>query len=353
MCLISYWGNIIEPMELARVFVLTKDEYDLIGDFVAYYSMLFGHQNVIVVDNGSTHPSVLRTYAKHREKGGVVVSDHRKLYMHHDMLTRVMYEHRKSAKFLIPVDTDEFLYRSDEDIRLDRESIERCLLSLPLDATILRFGSFLGSIVQVYSADYVNQKHERPAAHITQFYNQNWSKVFFRGPSFVSVKQGNHFGQVTGGRTVTVSNLGLLHFHETGPRRTYERCRLSIEGYGHFNIHSSLEYQLGCCRGCEHRLGGHRLVQYQKLLKRMLALKIYMKASDGNSLPSVLLLGKLEALDDIVEIKQKARRWGKLRKKCDVDGMCVGTLLFSDSMVPHVHPISINQVSLCLKTVCA
>ena len=216
---------------LAKVFVFTRDEYDLIEDFLTYHGTLFGYQNLVVIDNDSRHPDVLKVYDRFRAMGVEIVIDRRDMNHFPRILTEHMLRHRESARFLVPLDTDEFIFHSQGDdvaASMARISDE--------DVCITRFKEVYESVADPTQTGYVRHKHSRPAREITNFRVQGWDKVFFSSRYFRSVSHGNHDGSVTGGRREVSPELCLLHFHNTGRRRQLERSIMSIRGYKHVNL---------------------------------------------------------------------------------------------------------------------
>lgn len=271
---------------LAKVVVLTRDEYDLIEDFLIHHGALFGFENIVVVDNGSKDARVLEVYERYRAKGVTVESDVRAMTSMAQMVTDALQRHRGSCRFLIPLDTDEFMVHgtleslsksegqqassNHEDIK---KRISEELEAIPDDVSVLRYGRFLGSIPDPESDDYVAFKHQRPARSVTTFYDQGWDKLIVRGDAFVAISQGNHHARTAYGRTLTLENFGLLHFHETGAARKRERCLMSMRGYRqiHFlEAQGTLEGQLRACNELikQKLFGGHRIEQYVVFLRR-------------------------------------------------------------------------------------
>ena len=49
-----------DGVALAKVILITRDEHELIDDFVEYYgNVLFGMRNVVVIDNGNNRRTKL------------------------------------------------------------------------------------------------------------------------------------------------------------------------------------------------------------------------------------------------------------------------------------------------------
>ena len=190
---------------LAKVILITKDEHDLIADFLAFYGGLFGRENVVVVDNGSdtgasgasrasrASEAVQAAYREHRAAGGEVRVDARPFVD----AVRFMGEHMRSlvgtCEFILPLETDEFVFlmdrAGDAGYATAREDVEAALRALPDDVSVLRYGAFLGSSVDPAEAGYRDGAYGRPARQITRFHDQGWDKVIVRASRFESMAQ--------------------------------------------------------------------------------------------------------------------------------------------------------------------
>lgn len=364
---------------LAKIVVFTKDEYDLIHDFLEYHGLVFGHENIVVVDNGSTHPEVLRVYEHFSALGTVVVKDTRSVQCHSDILNARMTGLRTSCHYLIPLDTDEFIVidpisritvtpAHDRGSESESESESGCtcgpdavraefiaLLSTSSssnspgqgqgddrrEAGTIRFnevyqsipdsgafGAFVDSDADAPNApnalslscgrhepQYQQQQqqqrrrrlfqHRRPAREIRWFSAQGWDKVFFRSSTFLAVEHGNHRGVTTSGGTITAPRLSLLHFHNTGRGRQWERCRTSITGYRQFDVDGNIESQL---TACEHIIseggafGGHRVEQYYEMLMREFVVTLFASVTGGR-LPSAEYMRSALELKSFSDVK--------------------------------------------------
>lgn len=284
---------------LAKIFVFTRDEYDLIGDFLSYHGALFGYENIVVVDNNSTHPSVLRTYDAFRKLGCEIVQDARNMNHFPRILTENMLRHRGTARFLIPLDTDEFIFHKDPggDVRQSLSSIDDTQMS------IIRFQEVYESVADPDHVGYVKHKHTRPAREITRFKVQGWDKVFFSSHYFRAVSHGNHDGITTGGSRLLSPNLCLLHFHNTGRRRQLERCLVSIRGYVHLNMShvdtmtTRMDHMESVLREAEATLrgvglvGGHRIEHFYAIMTRRWVVQVFHGVT--GKYPSIQYVNKI------------------------------------------------------------
>lgn len=301
-------GNIkVDGKSLAKVIVLSKDEYDLIEDFICHHGRIFGYENIVIVDNGSSDPRVLDVYRKYRELGVTIESDsERSMLNMAQIVTDAMRRHAPSCHFLVPLDTDEFIWTpgSEEmDAHRVREHLED-ILSNKDEVSVIRYKCFLGSVADASNMDYIGHKHLRPARSITTFYDQGWDKLIVRSERFVSILQGNHHVHVQKGTTMTSHLLGLLHFHETGAARKLERCMMSMEGYKQVSLKDHLQKSLDdkiieCDRLVSQKLfGGHRIEQYREMLRREKVCRVYAH-----------LVGALPSSATAVEIAKNPHAW--------------------------------------------
>ncbi|PNG99496.1 hypothetical protein TSOC_014718 [Tetrabaena socialis] len=290
---------------LVKIIVLTRNEYDLIEDFLTFYGFVFGVENIVLVDNGSDDPRVWEVYRKYHASGLTVIHEPaRNMLAMASIVTAACTLYKDSCDFLLPLDTDEFMFLpaaphiSGSEFR---DCILRHLRDLPKDVSVLKYGKFFGSIPDASSHDYVGYKHQRPARSIMTFYDQAWDKVIVRAPVFRSVSQGNHAAVVDSGRTDVSAVLGLLHFHETGMARQRERCIMSILGYRMFDPHGmNLDEQLRACDivADKHMCGGHRVKQYRTLLRREMICREFKR-----------LLLRLPSLNEMLRLTDHENAW--------------------------------------------
>jgi len=217
---------------VAKIFTVTKDEYDLIDDFIIYYGKIFGYQNLIIIDNMSTDKNVLDVYKKYPEIKIYYEEGYQK-DKQGEYFTKYMNMYKNQAKYLIGVDTDEFIYvmNNDESTSYD---IMGYLNKLSDKYDMFKIKYYDWSIPNKNSSDYVNYKHTRPVRHIDMFKrcpDENITrKVFYRASNFISTMCGNHNGNTTTNKTY-ITRLGYFHYSNTGKKRTLERALNICIGY--------------------------------------------------------------------------------------------------------------------------
>jgi len=256
--------------DIAKVFTVTKNEYDLIEDFINYHGKIFGYTNVVIIDNGSDNPHVLDVYKRYKQLGIIVENSvGYKNSQQGDHFTSVMNKYKSSTEFLIGLDTDCFFC---VNMRCDRESIISYLMSLPRHCDIFVMNRFLLSVVDTTSSNYKDNKLIRPT-DCTQFVLRNGyaglvvHHVFFRGASFLSTENGNHGGSTTMNRRHFCKEVEYVHYHDTGKRRHLERCKQILLAYGYIREDMTETEQLDSLVHNPDGAGLHRQRQYISYLR--------------------------------------------------------------------------------------
>ena len=341
------------PKTLCKIVTLSKNEYDLIEDFLIYYDSIVGVENIVIVDNGSDDPRVLAVYEKYRKRGLTVEGDSKGMMSMAQIVTDAILRHRGGAKFIMPLDTDEFLFFvGPESLESRKKRFESILMSQGDDVSVLRYSSFLGSIADPESRDYIDHKHTRPARSITTFYDQGWDKLIVRADKFVSIAQGNHHAAVTGGRENKVP-LGLLHFHETGGARKRERCIMSMKGYGQMDLALEKDLVQDLWKQLERvdlvisrkGFGGHRVDQYRIFLLREIVHVEIRRLVSRNP----------KSVEEVLAFVEEADKWAKcpselrsrILAKCSISAnssVSMGDVLFHETLEKK-NVIRVDQVA--------
>ena len=126
---------------VTKVICVTKDEYDLIETFIVFYGKIFGYNNVIIIDNGSTDQRVLDVYKKYPEVE--VRVDAFCFQQVTEVMTKYIIEYKDTCDYMLLLETDEYLYWEGDD-ELDEDKVRRYIETLPSQA---RFGKIYQSVV--------------------------------------------------------------------------------------------------------------------------------------------------------------------------------------------------------------
>jgi hypothetical protein len=335
---------------LAKIFTVTRDEAELIEDFILYYGHIFGFENLVIIDNNSRDERVLRIYDDYIPKGVTVVREPDYTgYGQGIAFTKHMRTLRSSCEFLIGADTDEFIIMSNDE-RLDSQCMRdylRELLDTPYN--MFKISYYHNSIPDPESPHYRRQTTQRPARHITTFTTEetvfglpcvvgnSHAKTFYRASNFIKTENGNHGGVVSGNAVPHYVNLGYLHFNNTGHRDLITKARLVMDGYGYINIMLPVEEQISLllCRWTGIRNGWHRRDQYMRHLIRRMVMALYVRH-----------VGHLPTIDELEDITIRFFRSSVDQITSYIESLPVsprtdtGELAFSDLLYhdPKIEP---------------
>lgn len=277
-----------------KIFCVTKNEYDLIEHFIVYYGYLFGYNNLIIIDNNSTHELVLKIYDKYIKLGiKVVYEPNYNGNGQADMFDKYMSLEKSSCDFLIGLDTDEFLFSYDDfkngNDPFCKENILQIFNSYSVNNTSFKISSYPCSIVDKYNNNYINNTFINPAAEIVYFSHDTpiseniksfWKdvpKYFVRSNAFIATSCGNHKITTSYGNSIE-SSLGLLHFNNTGKRRYFERAKSVIDGYKYFSTSQDISKQIDTLvlNKSIYHAGYHKVNSYHILILRIFILELFI-----------------------------------------------------------------------------
>ena len=284
-------------MVTIKIFCVTKNEYDLIEHFIVYYGYLFGYNNIIIIDNNSTHKLVLEIYEKYVKLGIKVVyeSDYTGTGQG-DMFTKYMSLEKLTCDFLLGLDTDEFLFSYDDlkkgNDPFCKEKILQIFNSYNVNDTSFKIISYPSSVTDKLNKNYINNQMINPATemvYFTDYYlpitegnieltRTSIEKYFARSNAFINTDNGNHILRTNYGNAV-YSKLGLLHFENTGKRRYFERAKSVIDGYGYFSTSQDISIQIDilASKAVESwGYGYHKVKIYYIVLLRKYVLELFI-----------------------------------------------------------------------------
>ena len=261
---------------LAKVILLTKNEVDLIEDFVTFYALLFGYENIVIVDNMSSDSKVLQYYEDILLKGVTVIKEPRQFALATCFMTEHMRTIKDTCEFMFPLETDEFLFLPRQN-KITRESVHNFLKALPVNVSIIRYGHFWGSVVNPSDSTYENNYYSKPPRQMSHFYDQNWDKSIVRSSTFLKVQLWCHKMECTTGAQITCSDVGLLHFHNYGFRKKIERSIPVIQGYDYIDLKAPIIQQYEQAQLCCNGLCGHKVKYYMVYLQRKIIIDTFKK----------------------------------------------------------------------------
>lgn len=285
--------------DIVKIFTVTKNETDLIEDFVVYHGSIFGFSNLILIDNDSDCPTVLALYGKFRRMG-VVVENHPSYrgQSQGQAFTKFMSKYRRECRFMVGLDTDEFIQFPDfltvnpekTSVPYLRNRFRAYFSTLPRGSSKFNVVTYFNSVPDPSAKCYTEQRVGRPAKDIIHFQRSvaKPKKCFFRSETFVSTVNGCHDGKSSrGGEFLT--DLCYVHFHDTGARRSVERARNIVCGYGYADVDSGMNRQLRQLAEVRSPIGSHRVLEYALFLSKTLTLEELVRRGLWPSHPSHLL----------------------------------------------------------------
>lgn len=187
-----------------KVFTFQKDEDDILSDWLAYHSYLFGKKNVYVIDHNSKKSCEIIS------SSGVNLIKYNGPFEQGKgrELTRVINKYKTGSDFVIPLDCDEFIVFNDRNFSTSKDLINNHLASIFSNKYIeYKFVSrtVMKSNVQDILTQFSRTVLEAPKSQ------HRW-KSFYASKNFQQTDQGNH-GR---GRNYLISDLAILHFHNRG-----------------------------------------------------------------------------------------------------------------------------------------
>lgn len=221
---------------IIKIFVVTKNEYDLIEDWVKFYGNIFGYENLTIIDTGSDNKIVLDFYEKLKINGKVnlIIDYGYEGDSQGDKFSKYMNieKEKNSCDFLLGCDTDNFLFIKDKN-KIVKEDYFNFFKSLPKDKNKFLIHYSLDSLVEK-NPNYKDNKYIIPTKCNSFIISASVCINFYRTQSFISTSNGNHQGVTEPDEKPLLTNLGMYHFNNTGILRHEERAIEICKGYKFF-----------------------------------------------------------------------------------------------------------------------
>ena len=241
-----------KDMELLKVFCVVYNAHDVIEDFILYHGYLFGYNNIVIIDNHSTHPDLPAIYEKYIALG-VTVHPLNAFDATGQLYTTYMQQYKATSKFLMGLEPNEFIFLTSEinqiDKCMDREAITAHIESIPESASYIGFQSVCASIVDPCNPHLIDYRHARPAFQMVSFCEPETvvtapaPKHFYRAAHFVSTLGTNVSGVVDQGGEWK-SDISCIRYCQPGPRGMEWQCRDIIDAFGYTDVTATLPDQI-------------------------------------------------------------------------------------------------------------
>jgi hypothetical protein len=332
-----------------KIVCTSRNEYDLVEDFILYHSAIVGFEHLVLVDNGSDHPDIPDLLERFRTWGVEVIEAPERTggAWQNVLMTKIIHQIKDQCDYVVPIDTDEFLVCYDDVLAKKPFSKERILKQFQLlsdEASLIKFPLTFNSIVNPEDASYQRGVYKRPAQDIKHFepvynYRLKWgAKSFFKAQTFDWVNEGNHHGNVTSGE-VALSGLGLFHFHYTGAKRLFERASQMVDASTLIDRQLPLEEQLTLCEQPYEGVNRQRREEYHQFLLRRWVVEKFV--TQHYTLPSLKTLNQLTQLRTWQVIADHIRQMEVppvASSQGDVDPEERDRLIYDDSPLNEHHP---------------
>lgn len=189
---------------IVKCITMQKDENNTLLPWIKYHGYLFGFENIVVFDNGSTIQSVIDNLLLLESVGGTVIWGYRDSQHFHDkgdIIARFIKNLDESGEeydFAFPMDADEFLgVCSNGNILANKNSIHSHLERLDRLEGPFRITMDLFNIVN------------SPG----WFWPQPSGKVFVRKDTLKKLDHGFHFCETVLGSTEINTQFIYFHYH--------------------------------------------------------------------------------------------------------------------------------------------
>jgi hypothetical protein len=233
--------------------MMQRDEKEVLADWLAYHAHLLGAKYLYVVDNNSTHPSVIDTLDSWSKKGVHVQ------FADQQLKGRNRYENEwiknitsqdPAAMFIVPIDADEFIVSATgKTYSTDVEVIRAEFKSLPKDGFSFKFVRFDAG----FCHDRRNLTGRRivDARHFHRKQRACNDKTFYYKPTLVDVGLGHHIGATSMDHECAVQQL---EYH-CGAHLCFHTPKLGLFHFGHPNAMIYTGYRDKYLRGFQSSRG--------------------------------------------------------------------------------------------------
>eukprot|EP00890_Picochlorum_soloecismus_P004523 jgi/Picsp_1/5071/NSC_02434-R1_predicted protein [Phaeodactylum tricornutum CCAP 1055/1] len=266
---------------LVDVYTFQKDEGKLLQEWGLYHGAIFGYKALHIIDHASTDNETKEALGFFRRKGATVVYFNGSFLDKHEQLSNLMLQ--SSARFLLPIDVDEFLAMRDTmDNRTfvtDADAVLHGFGSLPIDGRRYRMNSIHAKLCSsLLDIDQDSMRRFSRTKEMKVFEAPKpincMSKSFFLRATFVKTDQGNHGGVTTmdaldrkqkntvkGCPYYHNTDMRILHYGATLPWQLwYIKMMRGVQVYGHKNA-------VDAGRPCKWGLGVHYCQFYERLVQ--------------------------------------------------------------------------------------
>jgi hypothetical protein len=291
-----------------KVFVRTKDDTNIIEDWIKYHANLFGYDNVCVIDNMSREKDVIAIYDRYKNKISIRYTDKTHRYQG-DIMTSAFNAYKTQCDIMIALDADEFLAGfKDGKIIQDKSFIRSELVrfndSKYESATVVGCNNVYHNTKE-NTYDYVRPAVDNGFFHPTSFASglvKEGQTSLCKSEYFERVVAGNHSMITKHNEWTTLENLVVLHFDTMGFKSKVKNAYRNCLSYGYIireqNVPQILERLIRLCNTHPKVCGQHKCRYMVDYYARCLALEIFKRRT--HKTPALKLFRELiQAVDEI------------------------------------------------------
>ena len=192
----------LSPNKLVNIFTFQKNEGKLMLEWGAWHGSIFGFDALHIIDHQSDDPQTIFYLNMLASKGAHIETYSGKFQHKASQLTKWMAS--SEAKFLVPIDVDEFLILVvNNSLLLDSNEILNTFRYLPVDGRRYKPTSILASYCpSEHDTNTRSWKNFSRPQEMTVFKQApihlecSSMKTFYLRSSFLGTDQGNHYGSV-------------------------------------------------------------------------------------------------------------------------------------------------------------
>lgn len=202
-----------------------KDESDILDLWFRYHAALVGASNIIMIDNYSRNPMVLKLLTTWESRGVIVLRNLGPYGLKGDLCLQSYRQHRPNAELFFPIDIDEFLIAYENGLPVVSISLVLQHLDMMIASNATAWG-----FLHYYTS--IRTEANKESTYFAKLSTEpSVCKKVFRGRAVQKLDHGNHLVDVIYGEVQYLSTLGYLHYHNRSPLRVVERALNDVKGF--------------------------------------------------------------------------------------------------------------------------